>query len=179
MIDRDVGLLRWAPLYCLVFVGLAGLYRSHRDRLARAMPQLRAMQRAATMCAGVMGAQLAVAAFAAPALSGFWFPARELVAALPVSVALVAWGLRRVPRAGMALALASVAASAWLVIAVRTAGDGLVSPRPDAPFGPLTAVFPRFGDAAWPYWLSAAIGAGVVALAVMEVRRTRAAATPA
>ena len=179
MIDRDVGLLRWAPLYCLVFVGLAGLYRSHRDRLARAMPQLRAMQRTATMCAAVLGAQLAVAVFLAPGLRGFWFPGRELVAALPVSVALVAWGLRRAPRAGTALGLVSVAASVWLVVAVRTGGDGLVSPRPDAPFGPLTSLFPRFGEAAWPYWLSAAIGAGLVALAVLDVRRTRDAATPA
>jgi hypothetical protein len=179
MIDRDVGLLRWAPLYLLVFIGLAGLYRSHRDHLARAMPQLRAMQRAATMCAAVVGAQLVVAAFVAPGLSGFWFPGRELVAALPVSVALVAWGLRRVPRLGVALALVSVAASVWLVVAVRTAGDGLVSPRPDAPFGPLTDLFPRFGDAAWPYWLSAAIGAALVAAAVMDVRRTRGAASPA
>jgi hypothetical protein len=120
-----------------------------------------------------------VAAFVAPALSGFWFPARELVAALPVSVALVAWGLRQAPRVGTALALVSVAASVWLVVAVRGGADGLVSPRPDAPFGPLTAVFPRFGDAPGPYWLSAAIGAAVVAAAVMEVRRTRGAASPA
>ncbi len=34
-IDREYGLLRWAPVFLLAFVGLWLLWRSHRDRLAR------------------------------------------------------------------------------------------------------------------------------------------------
>ena len=37
-VDRDYGLLRWAPVFALAFAGLWLLWRSHRDRLARAVP---------------------------------------------------------------------------------------------------------------------------------------------
>ena len=175
-IDRDYGLLRWAPVFALVFVGLWALYRSHRDGLARAVPQLRAMERAATMCAAAVGVQLLVAAFLAPTMFGYWFPARHLLAGLPLAVPLVAWGLRKLPRIGTALAVLTTASSVWLYLAVRLGSDGLVEPRPDAPFGPLTALFPRFGDSAWPYALAAGIAAGLAALVLLEIRNWRQAA---
>ena len=94
-IDRDYGLLRWAPLFVLAFVGVAMLYRSRRDQLSLAMPGLHSMQDTATMCAAALGAQLVVAGFLAPTMFGYWFPPRHMLAALPLSVPLVAWGLRR------------------------------------------------------------------------------------
>jgi hypothetical protein len=172
-IDRDYGLLRWAPIFALVFVGLWLLYRGKREQLSRAVPDLRSMERAATMCAAALGVQVLVAAFLAPTMFGFWFPPRHLLAALPLTIPLVAWALRHSPRVGVALAALSAAASLWLYLDVRLGDGGLVAPRPDAPFGPLTELFPFFGDSAWPYALSGAIGAALVALAVFESRHWR------
>jgi hypothetical protein len=143
-VDRDVGLLRWAPVLLLTFAGLWWLWRAHRDRLARAVPQLREVELAATVCAGVLGVQLLVATFLAPALAGSWFPARQLIAALPLTVPLVALGLRHAPRVGTALGVLTLAASLWLYIDVRWGGGSLVADLPDAPFGPLTDLLPSF-----------------------------------
>ena len=145
--DRDVGLLRWAPVLLLTFVGLWWLWRAHRDRLARAVPQLREVELAATVCAGVLAIQLLVAAFLAPTLAGSWFPGRHLIAALPLAIPLVAWGLRHAPRTGIVLAALTLAASVWLYADVRWGGGSLVADLPDAPFGPLTDVLPSFPGA--------------------------------
>ena len=175
-IDRDYGLLRWAPVFALAFAGLWLLYRSRRERLSHAVPELRAMERVALICAAALGAQLLVAAFLAPTMFGFWFPPRHLLAALALAVPLVAWALRHARRTGLALAALSAAASAWLYLDVRLGDGGLVTPRPDAPFGPLTQAFPFFGDGVWAYALSGALAGGLAALAVFEARKRRAVA---
>jgi hypothetical protein len=144
-VDRDVGLLRWAPVLLLTFVGLWWLWRTRV--LTRAVPQLREVQLAATLCAGVLGIQLLVAVFFAPTLAGSWFPARHLIAALPLAIPLVAWGLRHAPRTGTVLALLTLAASVWLYVDVRWGGGSLVADLPDAPFGRLTDVLPNFPGA--------------------------------
>ena len=120
-----------------------------------------------------MGAQLVVAGFLAPTMFGYWFPPRHMLAALALAVPLVAWGLRRLPRTGTALAVLTAASSVWLYLAVRLGSDGLVGPRPDAPFGPLTWLFPSFDDSPWPYALAAGIGAAILALALLEARNWR------
>ena len=171
LIDRDFGLLRWAPVFALVFAGLWFTYRSRRELLARAVPQLREMERAATMCAAAVAAQLLTAAFLAPTMVGPWFPPRYLVAGLVLAVPLVALGLRHMPRTGVALAVVSVAASVWLWLDVRLGGGGLVDPRPDAPFGPLVGLLPRFEDSVWPYVLAGVIGVVLVAGVTLELRR--------
>jgi hypothetical protein len=173
-IDRDYGLLRWAPVLLLAFAGLWWLWRSYRDRLARAVPGLREGELTTGLCAAVLGAQLLVAAFLAPALFGFWFPARHLLAALPLAIPLVAWGLRHAPRVGTALAALTLAASAWLYVDVRWGDGSLLGARPDAPFGPLTEAFPTFAqDGGWPFWLAGAIGAALVVLVLRELHRAR------
>jgi len=173
LIDRDYGLLRWAPVFLLAFVGLWLLYRSRRDGLARALPHRRAAERVALMCAGALGAQMLVAALLAPTMFGFWFPPRHLLAALPMALPLAAWGLRHFPRAGSALAAVTVAGSAWLYADVRLGSGGIVTPRPDAPFGPLTGAFPFFGDSNGPYVLAGALGCGLLLLALLESRHWR------
>lgn len=173
LLDRDYGLLRWAPVFALVLAGAWFLHRSRRDRLARALPGLRAIERTATLCAAVVGAQLLVAAFLAPTMFGFWFPPHHLVAALPLAVPLTAIGLRHLPRVGTTLALLSVAASAWLYLDVRLGEGGLVEPRPQAPLGPLTELFPSFGESPWPYALAVAIGCALALLVVFEAHRSR------
>jgi hypothetical protein len=173
-LDREYGLLRWAPVFALVFAGLWWLWRSRRDRLARAVPGVREIELAAGLCAAVLGAQLVVAAFLAPTMFGFWFPPRHLLASLPLAVPLVAWGLRHAPRAGIALSALTLAASVWLYVDVRWAGGSFVTERPDAPFGPVEGAFPLFGrDGGWAYWLAGAIGLALAALALREARHSR------
>jgi hypothetical protein len=173
-LDREYGLLRWAPVFALAFAGLWWLWRSHRERLAQALPGVRGIELAAALCAAALGAQLAVAAFAAPTMFGFWFPPRHLLAALPLAVPLVALGLRHLPRLGSALAVLTVAASAWLYADVRWGDGSLVAGRPEAPFGPLTDLFPLFEPGGgWPFWLAGAIGAAVVLLVLREARAAR------
>src|SRR5215217_932230 len=173
-IDRDYGLLRWAPVFLLVFVGLFHLWRAHRDRLDRALPELRRVELTGDLCAAVLGAQLVVAAFLAPTMFGFWFPPRHLLAALPLAVPLAAWGLRHVPRVGAALAALTLAASAWLYVDVSSGAGSLVTDRPDAPFGPLTELFPLFEpDGGWPYWLAGAIGVAAALLVAREALHSR------
>ena len=121
-LDREAGLLRWAPLLALVFFAGWLLYRSRRDQLARVAPARREAEACAGLLLGVVGAQvLVVALFSAGGLRGATFPGVPLVAALPAIGALAAWGLRHVPRllAGV-LALFTLGASAWLVLAGRS-----------------------------------------------------------
>jgi hypothetical protein len=174
LLDRDAGLLRWAPVLLLACLGLWWLWRTRRDRLARAVPQLRELELAAGLCAGALGVQLLVAAFLAPTMIGSWFPGRHLIAVLPLAIPLVGWGLRHAPRVGAALVALTLVASVWLYVDVRWGGGSLVGDRPDAPFGPLTEILPSFesGDD-WPYWLAGALGAALAALVLIEARRSR------
>jgi hypothetical protein len=173
-IDREYGLLRWAPVFALAFAGLWWLWRSHRERLAQAVPGVRRIELAAALCAAALGAQLVVAAFVAPTMFGFWFPPRHLLAALPLAVPLVAMGLRHLPPVGSGLAALTVAGSAWLYADVRSGDGSLLAGRPDAPFGPLTDLLPLFGPGGgWPFWLAGAIGAGLMLLGLREALAAR------
>jgi hypothetical protein len=163
-LDRDVGLLRWAPVLLLAFVGVWLLWRGRRERLAQAVPGYRAIASAAGLCAAAIGAQVVVAAFVAPVLAGPWFPGRQLIAVLPLAIPLTAWGLRHLPRVGSVLALLTVVSSVWLYVDVRFGSGGLAAGQPDAPFGPLVKAFPRFDGSA--YATAVAIGAGVLLLLV-------------
>jgi hypothetical protein len=173
-VDRDYGLLRWAPVFALAFGGLWWLWHSRREQVARAVPAVREIEVAAGLCAAVLGAQVLVAAFLAPTMFGFWFPPRHLLAALPLAVPLVAWGLRHLPRIGAALAALTVLGSAWVYADVRWGGGSLAADRPDAPVGPLTDVLPLFTpEGGWPFWLAAALGIATAALVVREARAAR------
>jgi hypothetical protein len=170
-IDRDFGLLRWAPVLALALVGAWLLLRERRQRLASAIPMLRRHESAATMCALACGAQLLVAAFVAPTMFGFWFPGRHLVAVLPVAVPLVALGLRRLPRLGAGLALVGLGASVWLYVAVRGGDATLVGHRPEAPLGPLSDALPLFKEGATLAFVAAAcIGLALMGAAWAALR---------
>ena len=173
LIDRDYGLLRWAPVLLLVFVGLWWLWRSHRDRLARAVPGVRGIELTGDLCALALGAQLLVAAFLAPTMFGFWFPGRHLVAVLPLTAPLVAWGLRHAPRLGVTLAALTVGGSVWLYLEARRGGE-LAGDRPDAPFGPLLSAWPAFeAGGGWAYWLAGAVALALAALVLYELVKER------
>jgi len=157
-IDRDVGLLRWAPVLALAFLGAWLLWRSRRERLARLISEQRDAEHAAFLALVVCAAQVAVAAFTARDLAGPWFPGTQLVVALPCAVPLVAWGLRHAPRVGGVLGALTVGASAWLVLA----GVGWAPPDSDAPWGPLVVAFPVVAGLALVAWFAA-----------LELRRRR------
>jgi hypothetical protein len=164
-LDRDYGLLRWAPVLALAFFAGWLLWRSRRDQLAVAIPTRATEEAAAGLALAICGAQLLVAAFAVPTMYGDWFPGRQLAAALPAAGALCAWGLRRAPRVGAALGVVSVAASAWLLVAREPWGP----PRTSAPWGPLEVVFPEYREATgWGIAVAAIVVAALVALAARE-----------
>jgi hypothetical protein len=173
LIDRDFGLLRWAPVLVLVLVGAWLLWRGRRERLGQALPGYRAIAATAGLCLAAVCAQYVVAAFLAPTMKGFWFPGLQLVVALPLAIPLVAFGLRHLPRLGVALATITVAGSVWLYLAVRLGHFGLVSHRPDAPWGPLVHVFPRFDGSAYPDGVAIAAGLLLLALGWWEARQWR------
>jgi hypothetical protein len=173
-LDRNYGLLRWAPVFALALAGIWWLWHSHRERLAQAVPGVREIELAGALCAAALGAQLIVAAFVAPTMFGFWFPPRHLLAGLPLAVPLVAVGLRHLPRLGSALAVLTVGGSAWLYTDVRWGDGSLATGRPNAPFGPLTELFPLFRPGGgWPFWLAGAIGVALLALVLREARAAR------
>ena len=173
-VDRESGLLRWAPVLALALFGAWLLVRERERRLARAIPALRREQRAITLCAVACGVQLGVAAFLAPTMFGFWFPGKHLVAVLPLMVPLVALGLRRAPRVGAALAALTVAGSAWLLADLRWGGGTWIGDRPDAPWGPLEAVFPLFEEGrSVAFVVAALLGALACAALLAAVSRSR------
>jgi len=170
--------LRWAPLVALAFYALWLLWRSHRDHIARLLPERSHVEVAALLCALVCAAQVLVATFVAPATYGFFFPGRYLIAVLPVAVALVAWGMRQAPRAAAALVAVTLVTSVWWYAELRL-GDATVigsgGPGSRAPLGPLDSALPRFGtDSAGELAALAAAAVGLLALAAYEGRaRTR------
>ncbi|MEA2438934.1 MAG: hypothetical protein QOH76_358 [Thermoleophilaceae bacterium] len=174
LIDRDYGMVRWAPVLALALLGVLVLWRERRSGLARAIPGLRVGEAAALVCAGAALAQLFVAVFLTPTMFGFWFPGLHLVTALPLAVPLVALGLRRAPRVGTVLALLGVAASAWLYAEVRLGDAGLVMRLPDAPWGPLERALPLFSEGStYPFVLAAALAAAGAALLALDLRRSQ------
>ena len=164
-VDREYGLLRWAPVFALALVGVWLLLRARPARSPGGHATGPRARTAALLCASVLLAQLLTAAFLAPTMFGFWFPPRHLLAGLPLAVPLVALGLHRFPRAGSALAAIGVAGSAWVWLAVRIGDAGLAAERPDAPFGPLDVILPYYGESPLPYALSGAVLLVLLALA--------------
>jgi hypothetical protein len=166
-IDRDYGLLRWAPVLALTFFAAWLLWRSRREQIARVVPARREAEACAALLLAVCGAQALVAAFGVRTFYGDWFAGRDLVAALPAAAALAAWGLRHVPRAlGAALAALTLLASAWLVVTSEAWGP--------PPSSPLEAVFPSYRDGGLYGALAAAVILGALAgLAAREWRAAR------
>jgi hypothetical protein len=116
-VDPDVGLLRWAPIFALVFVAAWLLVRSRRAGLVRALAERATAEAAASLAFMVVGAQLLVAAFLVPAIEGDWFAARYLAPALPIASAPIAWAMRHTPRlVTAALAGLTLLATAWVLV---------------------------------------------------------------
>lgn len=146
--DRDAGMFLWAPLIALAFAGVWALWRSRRDRLALLVSDRIHVEVAGAFYLLIAATIVTVAAFLGPNLRGPWFPGHELVPALPFGAALAAWGLRRFPKTGAGLAVVTLIASAWLLIAARLDGAAaLQPPRGDLPWGGIqNTLLPTFHD---------------------------------
>ena len=118
-LERDAGLLRWAPVLALAFLGAWLLWRSRRERLGRLVAEQRDTEHAAFLVARRLRGAGAGRGVRAAALGGL--PATPRVA-LPCAVPLVAWGLRHAPRVGWALGALTLAGSVWLVDGGRVGG---------------------------------------------------------
>jgi hypothetical protein len=168
-LDRDGGLLRWAPVLALGWWAAWRLWRTRRDGLSRALPGQRDAEAAAGLAVAVCAAQILVAVIGVRGIDGPGFPAETFAPALPAAAALCGWGLRHAPRVGAALGLLTVAGSAWLLLATA-AWDT----PPDAPWGPLVAAFPRWeSGSAGEVLVTAGVGAAALALLFREWRRGR------
>jgi hypothetical protein len=119
LVDPGAGLLRWAPFGALALVAVWLLVRSYRERLALAVGDQADVESTAALLVLVCGAALLVAVVAAPSLDGPWYAARDTLPALPCGAALCAWGYRRFPRTGNALAAVTLAETAVLLVAGR------------------------------------------------------------
>jgi hypothetical protein len=171
-LDRDYGLLPWAPVAALAFAGAWLVYRAGRQQFARAISGLSEEHGVAQLCAVAALATVVTATFFVRSIAD-GFPGRELVPVLPLAVPLVALGLRAAPRVGAVLALLSVAGSVVVWIAARS-GAMVLGERPDAYWGPLTKLFPSFAGETWRWVLTAAVLAAVaipVAREELAVRR--------
>ncbi len=173
-LDRTYGVLAWAPVVALAFFALWLLWRSHRDHIARLLPERADVEVAGLLCALVCAAQVFVATFIAPTMFGFFFPGRYLVAAMPICAALVAWGLRSAPRVGLALVAATVATSVWWYATLRLSDATIVGPDARSPLGPLDRALPLFGSGSVGASVAlAAVAVGLLALVVVQWRSRR------
>ncbi len=173
-LDRSYGALRWAPVIALAFFALWLLWRSRRDHLATLLAERRDVEVAATLCALVCAAQVAVAVLLAPTMFGFWFPGRYLLVAFGFAVALCAWGMQRAPRSGAALAALTLGTSAWLYAELRIDAEALIGPSSRAPLGPLDGALPLFGGSSLGVTLAlTGAGCAAAALALNEWRDQR------
>ena len=114
-LDPSAGLLRWAPVLALGFVGAWLLWRSRREHVASAIPARRGAERVAELLVATVGAQWLVAAFTVDSADGDWFPGLPMFAAVPALAALSAWGLRHARVAGAVLAALTLVLSVWVL----------------------------------------------------------------
>jgi hypothetical protein len=114
-LDPSAGLLRWAPILALGFVGAWLLWRSRREHVASAIPARREAERVAELLVATVGAQWLVAAFTVDSADGDWFPGLPMFAAVPALAALTAWGLRHARVAGAVLAALTLVLSVWVL----------------------------------------------------------------
>jgi hypothetical protein len=101
LVDREFGLLRWAPLWFLVVPALGAL--------ARRRPP------GAAALAFPLAAGWGTATWIALTMHGWWWPGRQVVVVLPAAVLAIAWWAGRVPVvAKVAVALGAFAALCWV-----------------------------------------------------------------
>ena len=170
-LDRDVGIVRWAPIVVLSLFGVWLLWRSHRDSLSRALPARREAEAVAALAVAACTGQLAVATLASVDLYET-FPGRHLMAVAPLAAVLVAWASRHLPRVAVVLGAMTLLASAWLIVQLRTGTIGAWSPPVSSvPWGPLERLLPSYASGSpWADALSVILAAMVLIVVATQWR---------
>lgn len=115
LLDREFGLMAWAPAYVFVIPSLAALARRRPSGWM--------------LLAGLVGAGWAVATWVALTMHGWWWPGRQVVVILPVVVVILTMLADRVPmlfRSVVMLSAAAVANWFWLVMEASTGRRTLI-----------------------------------------------------
>lgn len=175
-LDRDFGLVRWAPVLALAFFGIWLLWRSRRDALARMLPERRSAEGVAGLAAAVFGALLIVAVAFNPEAPGDVFPGRHLVASLPLAAILVAWSTRHLPHLALGLSALTLLTTAWLVVGLRAGWrDAWAPPTSSVPWGPLEHLLPSYyaTTSGWTEALTLALAAVLLVVVAVEWRTSR------
>ncbi len=144
LVDRDAGLLRWAPVFVLALVTVWILVRSVRHRLAAVVHDQVDVEVSGALLALVGLAGAASATFARPSLHGPWLVPPDVVVVLPCLAALGAIALRHHVWTGRVVVVLTLAASAWLLVGARLDdGAGVAPPQGALPWGGVERVLPR------------------------------------
>jgi hypothetical protein len=122
VLDRDFGLLRWAPVLALVGVAVWRLVRWHRQRLFRVFADEIHVEVSALFLLLVFVAATVPYAILSPWPATNWLGGAGAATALPVVAATVGWAWQRVPRVGGALAALTLVGTLWLL------GAGVLDP---------------------------------------------------
>ncbi|MGX6448411.1 hypothetical protein ACVU7I_10150, partial [Patulibacter sp. S7RM1-6] len=135
LLDRDFGLLRWAPVLGLVGVAAWRLWRWRRARLFRVFAEEVHMEVIAAFLLLVAAATIGPYAVLSPWPTTNWLGGAGAAVALPVAAATVGWAWQRVPRTAGVLATVTLVGTVWLVAAGALSDDaGTVPPRGPLPW---------------------------------------------
>lgn len=109
LVDREFGLVRWAPFFVLAVPALGAL--------ARRRPP------GALAVGAPLAAGWATATWVALTMHGWWWPGRQVVVVLPLAVLAVAWWVAQVPRlVPVVAALGALGAFSWGWLLVEVLG---------------------------------------------------------
>jgi hypothetical protein len=145
LLDRDLGLLRWAPVLALVFVAVWRLVHWRRSRLFRVFADEIHVEVSVLFLLLVLVAATVPYAILSPWPATNWLGGAGAVVALPVAAATVGWAWQRVPRAGAVLAGLTVVATVWTLAAgVLDPSAGSDPPRGAVPWAGAEQVLPVF-----------------------------------
>jgi hypothetical protein len=145
LLDRDFGLLRWAPVLALVGVAVWRLAHWRRSRLFRVFADEIHVEVSVLFLLLVFGAATVPYAILSPWPATNWLGGAAAVAALAVVAPTVGWAWQRTPRVGSALAALTVAGTVWLLAAgIADPGAGSDPPRGALPWAGVQDVLPTF-----------------------------------
>lgn len=134
LVDRDFGLVAWAPVYLLAVPALAALIRSGSGTSATSWTSRSASQNQESVTRWVLALPLAAgwatATWVALTMHGWWWPGRQTVVVVPLAVLAVARFVDgRARLVAVAAAAGSLGALSWLWLVVETT------------FGSITLIF--------------------------------------
>lgn len=129
LLDRDFGLLRWAPVLALVGVAVWRLVHWRRSRLFRVFADEIHVEVSALFLLLVFAAATIPYAILSPWPATNWLGGAGAATALPIVAAVVGWAWQRVPRAGAALAAVTLVGTLWLLGAGVLDGGAATDPQ--------------------------------------------------